>query len=358
MILFKNRFFLIFGLTVAALLAYFLSENPLQNQLNNVPLATKKNSSIDSTLPDADRDDGETNQQLAFKSKYGQLVDSLRGIYFDRDLAIDEAGNIRVSSDIKDIFDFFFSAIEEEDLKVVLGRINEFIDFKLEEPARTQAKAILDEYVAYKSDLLDLEVAFSEKIGAFTDPEAGKQFSADYLNLVAERMDAVEELRAQHLSSDVHEAFYQEREQYDHYMLEKLQINTDSALTQEQKEQAQMQLDAGMPEEFISSRRDANPVQEVRSALDRIDTIDADQRYQARAEIVGKPAAARLSELDQARSEWNMRYQSYSLQRDAVLANDGLSAETQQAELIHMRERLFNETERVRVSALDRSSPR
>jgi len=35
-----------------------------------------------------------------------------------------------------------------------------------------------------------------------------------------------------------------------------------------------------------------------------------------------------------------------------------LSAETQQAELIHMRERLFNETERVRVSALDRSSPR
>lgn len=294
-----------------------------------------------------------SSKQLPYDSKYGALVKSLKGIYFDRDLAVDDEGNLRVSSDIKDIFDFFFSAIEEEDLDIVLARIDEYLRYKLQEPALSQALAVLHSYVEYKASVMDLELAFSDRIAEFVGSEKQPQMGGAYLSLVQERNEQVKLLRQDHLNAEIHEAFYGEREQYDDYMLKKLQINADASLNQQQKQAAQLLLDAQMPAEFIERRRAANPVAELRNLTQGDGFVEPNDLYQKRVSVVGEPAANRLARLDEERASWNSRYQAYSVQRDAVLNNSGLPRESQIEEVLSLRMRLFDDSERVRVAALD-----
>jgi lipase chaperone LimK len=291
--------------------------------------------------------------QLPYESQYGSLVSSLKGIYFDRDLAVDDLGNLRISSDIKDIFDFFFSAIEEEDLEIVLGRIEEYLSYKLEDPALSQALTALAQYVEYKAALVELELAFSDRIAEFAGSDSADVSSGAYLALVEERSVLERQLRQEHLSSELHEAFYQDREVYDSYMLQKLKIQADSTLTSEQKVASLALLDQQMPAEFIESRNAANPVEPLRQATQQQGLVDEEALYTRRVEVVGEPAAKRLSELDKERAQWSERYDQYGIQRDSILNNNGLSQETQLAEVELLRQRMFNETERLRVAALD-----
>lgn len=291
--------------------------------------------------------------QLPYQSKHGALVKSLKGIYFDRELAVDSQGNLRVSSDIKDVFDFFFSAIEEEDLDVVLARIEEYLNYKLEEPALSQALLALASYVDYKSAVFDLETAFSDRIAEFSARDSAATLSGEYLELVRERTELVKQLRSKHLSAEMHEAFYAERELYDDYMLEKLQINADPGLSAEQKHASLEILDAQMPADFIERRQSANPVATLRTATESDAPMDPDELYTKRVSIVGEPAAQRLSELDAERENWSLRYNDYSAKRDSILANTGLAKEAQLDEIGLLRKTLFNEAERIRVVSLD-----
>ena len=306
-------------------------------------------------LPEASTSPEPETSQLPYTSKYGALVSSLKGIYFDRHLAVDEAGNLRISSDIKDVFDFFFSAIEDEELDVVLNRIREYLSYKLDEPARGQAFELLNDYVKYKASILDLELAFSERIQQFSNANEAPEFGKEYLDLVSERMEAVKLLRSEVLNPEMHEAFYGEKELYDNYMLSKLAIQADSTLTEQQKRSALEILDNNMPAEFISKRAAANPVEALRMATAA--SSDTEDIYTVRADLVGEDAAQRLGDLDGQRALWTQRYDSYAIQRDAIIANEAFSTEVKQNELSALRAGLFDENERIRVTALDQIKP-
>ncbi|MCH2159539.1 MAG: hypothetical protein MK096_12285 [Oleiphilaceae bacterium] len=293
-------------------------------------------------------------QQLPYQSEHGDLVSSLRGIYFDRDLGVDENGDLRISSDLKDIFDFFFSAIEEESLETVLARIEEYLNYKLEEPALTQALQSLESYVAYKTAVMDLELAFSSRIESFTTDGSMSSLSGSYLDLIDERLQLLKSIRAENLGLEMHEAFYSEREQYDAYMIERLRINADKAMNNEQKSAALESLDAQMPAEFIESRSGANPVQVLRESTTDNQELTGEELYNARVEAVGEEAAERLTSLDSQRKEWDSRYTSYTSQRDEILLNDAYSDEVKVTELELLRDSLFSSSEKVRVIALDR----
>ena len=298
-------------------------------------------------------DSVQASEQLPYKSRHGSLVKSLKGIYFDRDLAVDDQGNLRVSSDIKDVFDFFFSAIEEEELDLVLARIGEYLSYKLKEPALSQALQALADYVDYKSAVFELEADFSGRIAEFSAKDDTAKLGGEYLSLVAERTELVKQLRGEHLSAEMHEAFYADRELYDDYMIQKLQINADSSLSAEQKQSSLALLDAQMPEDFIEQRKSANPVATLRSATVKSTLTDPSDLYLKRVSVVGEPAAQRLTELDAERANWSYRYNDYSAKRDVILANSGLPKESQLEEISLLRKSLFNETEQIRVASLD-----
>lgn len=294
-------------------------------------------------------------RQLPYDSQHGALAKSLKGIYFDRDLATDEHGNLRLSSDLKDIFDFFFSAIEEEELETVLARINEYLSYKLDEPALSQARASLENYVNYKTALLDFESEQSDAIAKFigTGEEGINGFSEGYLDFIAERQEQVKVLRSQYLGDDLHQAFYASREQYDDFMVRSLSINANTALSEAEKRAQLYALENQMPEEFIESRKAANPVDALRSVVAEASPTNNEEVYQARAKVVGVEAATRLSSLDAERAAWTNRYEAYVISRDAIINNQGLSEHDQADAIKRLRQESFSEQERLRVSVLD-----
>ena len=53
-----------------------------------------------------------SEEVLPYKSLYGPLPGTLEGTVMQQALVVDEDGNLRISSDLKRVFDFFLSTIE------------------------------------------------------------------------------------------------------------------------------------------------------------------------------------------------------------------------------------------------------
>lgn len=335
--------------------------NQLYDQ-SSTSAPTSEADDVESSLKQVNPNSELIEKQLPYASQHGPLVRSLRGIYFDRDLSVDEQGNLRLASDLKDIFDFFFSAIEEEELDKVLARINEYLAYKLEEPALSQAKDALSRYVNYKSALYDFEMSGSEEIKSFMGADGFNGLNGRYLDFVSERMEKVKAMREESLDSELHEAFFQSREQYDDYMLEKLSIQADTELSAEQKNQALTVLDSTMPDEFIQQRASANPVAALRSAVSTqlnaaasssVDTkLSGVELRNARLSAVGVEATERLEQLDAERNSWNDRYQEYLKSAVTIQENQGLSDADKNSALQSLRAQSFSESEILRVIAL------
>lgn len=75
---------------------------------------------------------------------------------------------------------------------------------------------------------------------------------------------------------------------------------------------------------------------------------------QIRERVVGAAAADRLEALDRDNASWDNRMTTWMKDRDAIMNNQGLSAQDKQQQLQNLRNSQFSETERLRVETLER----
>ena len=293
---------------------------------------------------------------LAYESQYGALPDSLQGTLMRQSLQVDEQGNLRVSSDIKRVFDFFLSTIEEEDLELILARIDEYLNHYLQEPALSQSKNILAQYIDLKQALYDFELSRSASLRELI--ESG-ELSADkgrYLRLLQEQLRAQSDLRMQYLDPEVNEAFYAAEEAYDEYSLSRLLVESDEGLTAEEKQARLAQIDASAPADIVASRREAGLTDELKSRVAQVKNNGGGQREirALRVEMFGEEAAMRFDALDQERAQWKARIDSFLSQRQDILSLEGLSMEERQAQVDTLRSSQFDSREQIRVKVYER----
>ncbi|MFN3581718.1 MAG: lipase secretion chaperone, partial [Pseudomonas sp.] len=124
-------------------------------------------------------------------------INSLRDTEVDGVLETDVLGNLVVNEGLRHLFDYFFTAVGEIEFDQAAERIRQYLADQLEEPALSQAQAVLDAYINYKTELVELERNFP--------------VLADISGL-RDREDAVQRLRATLFSRDVHEAFFTNEE--------------------------------------------------------------------------------------------------------------------------------------------------
>ena len=79
-----------------------------------------------------------------FKTGIENMPKSLSDTEVDGALEVDAAGNLMISRSIRQVFDYFLSAIGEEDLTTIISRIRAHIRYKLPAKAAAQAEQILD----------------------------------------------------------------------------------------------------------------------------------------------------------------------------------------------------------------------
>ncbi len=279
---------------------------------------------------------------VRFVSGLEQLPPSLRGTDPDGNLRTDNHGNLIIEHDIRLLFDYFLAGLGEESLATLQARLHAYIQQRLPEPAATQARQLLADYLA-----------LLEALNAFDKPDTTSGFDT---SAIADHLQHISELRRDYLSPDAVAAFFGDEEAYDRYTLETLNLTQRQDLDAEEKHQQMTDLEAQLPEQFYSALQQSRQALHLRQATAALrDDGGSDTELQAlRTEQVGAAAAERLAGLDQRRAQWQGKMDEWLTVRTAMLGNPQLSPPKKTQLMTQWRSERFDAGELQRVQALER----
>jgi len=290
---------------------------------------------------------------LGFDSKFGVLPNSLDGTQLDTQLETTEDGHLIISDDIKYIFDYFLSTINEEELDKILLRIDEYLNHYLVEPALGESKIILAQYIDLKTSLFELEQEMgAERADLVKDQLAGGQ----YLELLRDRLNRRNALRAEYLEPEVNEIFYEEEEAYDEYTYSRLLLNIDKSLSPEERNLHVVELQQMLPEDIQQSMRKSQIIDELTVETNKILAAGGDQQqvHQLRKEMFGEEAAQRFDTLDQKRAQWKIRMDNFLAERTKILNTEGLPQEELILQVNTLREAHFDTSEQMKAQVYEK----
>ena len=340
----KNNYILtLIAITgVIALAINLNSEQPSQIS----KLTTSNTSALTNSVTET------TEKILGYKTKHGTLPNSLRGTTLDNALQVDDKGQLIISIDLKDLFDYFLSTITEEDLDTILLRINEYLEHYLQEPALSESKAILAQYIDFKYSLMSLEKEMGNELAQMSQQDKA---NGGYLNFLKKQMDQRNALRSQHLDLNVYEAFYEDEQRYDEYTYSKLLVTSDTSLSASEQFDKITELQSTLPEDVRKSIRNTQITDELKIRTEQLLLSGGDQEQirELRREMFGDEAVQRFDKLDQQRALWTSRVDSYLTQRRDILNSQGLTEGELNVQVDDLRASLFDKQEQIRVRSIE-----
>lgn len=261
-------------------------------------------------------------------------------------LEIDENGSLVIDHRLKNLMEFYLTAMGEEPLESIVARIKQDISQQLVGDAQAQAIEILQGYLQYRNHLGEINNEF-----------AGQYDAQNYdLNTVREMKRRQREARSNFLPADVIESFYQREDEYDQFMLARVALRADGDLSAADKAAQLTLLEQNAPQWILDADTRANKVSEVRAREAALRATDADEMalYSLRAQAYGTEGADQLQALDQRRAQWRGRVTDYRAELGSLISTYG-GAEWVDGEALHrLRARYFQGPELVRIRALDK----
>jgi len=192
----------------------------------------------------------------------------------------------------------------------------------------TRALALARRYVDYRVALGQLKAPAD-----LTDPRG-----------LREAMEARQKVRRQYFDADEYDALFAREAELDQYMLARLEIERNTALTPAQKRSALQDAEAGLGAEQRAQRAEAvahmGAAQQT-AAFNARGTDDR-TRHAERSAQYGEEAAQRLAQLDQQENDWQSRLEQYQQAREAT---------QDPARLQQLRNQLFSPQEQLRIDA-------
>ena len=263
---------------------------------------------------------------------------SLRGTDVDGRLQANPDGSLLVSDQLRHLFDYYLSTAGEQPRAEIILQLQQLITDSLSDPARSQALDLLQRYLDYQQQLVELEQRFP--------------VAAD-LDALWARQDAVQRLRAELFSAEEHQAFFAGEELYNRFTLERLAIVRNPDLSDADKAYEVEALRERLPEDLqaLLVPQIHQDLRQQTSALRAQGASESEVRA-LRLSLVGPEATERLETLDQQRAAWQQRLNEFNRERDAILSQPGLADSDRANAVQTLLEERFDATERLRVSAL------
>lgn len=308
------------------------------------PVQFKASDSVKQKFVAASPDkDSAVHAQLAPHDKLA----SLAGLPMPYRLLTDANGELIISSDIRELFDFYLSAQIDANLEQLVALIEQALDAQLNGVAREQAQSILLAYLDMKRALYDYEQ------GQIAHPDF---LSSSGFESMQARWQARERIRQDFLSPEVYEAFYQREQALDTFTMARLTILKDPSLDEAARAQAVLDLVASSPESIKQAHEKSAKLEHLQAFESSLDTQSVDGKRalnELRREHFGEEALARFERLDQARADWQRRLTQYKHEKQKISNQQGLSESDKQVALDRLKEQIFEPPERLRVSAME-----
>ncbi|GAF56499.1 LOW QUALITY PROTEIN: lipase chaperone [Psychrobacter sp. JCM 18901] len=287
-----------------------------------------------------------TPSQSQFVTGLENLPRSLKGTQIDGEIIIDENKQLVVTEGLRRLFDYFLSALGEEEEAVIFARVESYIRHHTPEPAASQAVTIFNQYVAYLKALPEIEKRYGN-----LQLQATKSGELD-LNAVAQQKQDIANLRQQYFDKPTITAFFLGAEDdYDNYSIEMVRIDQNKQMSDAQKQATRQDYISRLPENATKSNimQQAN-ISELMTRTEQMKArgATAEELYNMRRELVGAPAAERLAQVDQEDANFNQRFTQYETQKNRLLSQ-GVDAAQAQIQINQLEQQLFNDTERKRL---------
>ena len=280
--------------------------------------------------------------ELFFKT----LPASLRDTPMPTALGIDEDEELIADHRVRNLIEYYLTAIGEEPLESIVARIKYDLSQQLSGLALAQANEILEGYLQYRNNMAVIKNQFVNQYG-------NQSYSLD---IIKEMKVALRASRFNFLSEDVVEAFFQQEDEYDDYMMAKVQLMSDSSLSQIEKDDLQSQLDQVSPQWITDANRKANHISNVRVQESTLRELGAGEEevYALREQAYGAEAADNLKALDEQRKQWKQLVALYHVDLNSMIASAG-GSDYIDRELLHgLRVQYFEGPELTRIQAIDK----
>lgn len=261
---------------------------------------------------------------------------SLDGTQAPGTLQLDPSGNLIVDNSTKDILDYFLSLsgeMPDENIRHII------FSWALETASSSAANELMDILARYQ---------------AYRHSFASGDYAASGVSDLPQKMAARRAMRDEIMGTRISTDMFASDDAYDEYSMTRLSI-VQSDQSDEDKQVALATLMASLPEEAARQIRQEHALTSLPQAeknMRESGATDADI-YTYRQQEFGGAAAQRMEALDQQRSQWQHRYEIYQ-ERKKQITQSGLAQLDQQAEIEKVRAEMFNETEQLRISAMER----
>ncbi|AMN48922.1 lipase secretion chaperone [Psychrobacter sp. P2G3] len=322
------------------------------NQSNMTPSQTLStvDSDISSTMVKLSDNNNETalstNNNDRFITGLENLPRSLQDTDVDGEIIIDENKQLVVTEGLRRLFDYFLSALGEEDEATIFARVESYIRSFVPEPAASQAIVIFNKYVAYLKAIPEIEKRFGN-----LQLQATQNGELD-LNMVAQQKQDVAKLRQQYFDTQTITAFFGAEDEYDDYSIAMININQNKLMSDEQKAAAQQDYVSRMPDNMtkVNIEQQAN----LNALMSRTEQMKAqgatpEALYNMRRELVGAAAAGRLAQLDKEDANFDQRFTQYQTQKQQLLSQNTNSTQAR-VQIEQLGQQLFSDTERKRLA--------
>lgn len=274
----------------------------------------------------------------ANNAKVAPVAPSLQGTHVDGMLEVDHNGHLLITEQIRHLFDYFYTTVGEISFEQASANIRQHLASQLQQPALGQALGLLDDYIAYKTALVELEQAFP--VIADIDGLRG-------------RADAVQRLRAGIFSAEAHQAFFAAEKVFNSFSLERLAIMHDENIPDADKGAMIEDLRNSLPQDM----QDLLVPQIHQVLTEQTETLqasgaDAGQIRELRLSLVGPEATGRLESLDAQRQQWQLRVAEFSAERQAIIEHPGLAEVDKRQAIEDLEAQRFAPNERLRLASL------
>jgi lipase chaperone LimK len=271
---------------------------------------------------------------------HGRRPRSLRGTRADGELTVGDHGRFVVTPATRRFFDYWLAATGEATAERLRARIVAAIERRLPPEPAGEAIALLDRYLRYRERARDL---------------AGTAGADD----LAARVAAVTALRREVFGPQDATALFADEEAAVEVALLQREVATEPDLDPEERALRLAALEAALPPEERAARAEALRAVTLRreEAALRARGGSPDDLRALRERLVGPEAAARLTDLDRRRADWDARLQAYRTARADVEADPTRDPPARAAAVERLLAERFTPAERRRVQALEAAPP-
>ena len=345
---------IVMGLLILLLLGSFIwwlkpdntATNTAALNADGTPTDASTAAAGETVLPGTAGVAGKANGNSPFVTGLENMPRSLQDTDVDGEIIIDENKNLVVTEGLRRLFDYFLSAMGEEDEATIVQRVEAYIRSHTPEPAASSAIEIFAQYREYLKALDGLQSSYGN-----LQMQATQAGEVD-LSLIEQRRQDMIRLRKQIFTPETIEAFFAGEDAYEDYSMAMVRIEQDSSLSEAQKQASRADYISRLPDGVIKQNfeQQAN----FGELMQRTEELKAkgaspEALYAMRRQIVGEAAATRLAEVDKQENDFDARFNDYQAKRQALIAQAGSEAKAQ-AQITELERSQFDELERKRLT--------